>query len=138
MMSSPQSIHLPGQFLSPQKLCLTSSTIIGIDGYLKPSMSVLIPFSGLASGKEWTATVFTKDENDYTIHSGTTSFTLLDAETKEILLALSAAYSQLIAEYSPVRDSVAGFELLVDDIKVAKTSFDKQSIIGQAVSLSFD
>ncbi len=88
---------------------------------------------------EWTLSVKARDRMDRVIYEGDTTFTLIPLDTVQIPLHLDAAlYSMLIANFYPVRDSVTRCELNVDNAMVADSSFPKQSLVGDTVTLSHD
>jgi hypothetical protein len=100
-------------------------------------------YAGLAAwvndrSVEWMLSATALDRNGLIIHSGDTIFTLPVGDTVEIPLFLNAFYSMLVANYFPLRDSVTLCELRVDGYLQADSSFPKQSLVGDTVTLSFD
>jgi len=87
---------------------------------------------------EWTLSIRTRDQQDHIIHSGDTTFTLTPLDTVTIPVRLSAQYSMLTANFFPVRDSVTRCELQIDGDTITDTSFAKQSLLGDTVTLSYD
>ena len=87
---------------------------------------------------EWTLHVESQDQNDQVIHSGDTVFTLQPGDTIEISLSLAAGYSMLVANYFPIQDSVTRCVLGIDGDSQADSSFPKQTLVGDTVTLSYD
>lgn len=86
----------------------------------------------------WTLNTTALDQNGIVIHAGDTAFTLLPDDTVDIALFMDAQYSMLVANFYPIRDSVTHCALLVDTYTRADTTFPRQSLVGDTVTLSFD
>ncbi len=86
----------------------------------------------------WTLAVETRDQNGRVIHSSDTTFSIPPLDTANIELFLAAQYSMLEANYLPIRDSVNRCELLVDGEIQGNLSFEKQSRLGDTVTLNYD
>jgi hypothetical protein len=96
-------------------------------------------YSNLASLiKTWTLHAETRDMNGVVIHSGDTSFIIPAQSTIAITLNLTAKYSMLKANIFPIRDSVTRCALLVDGEIKDDSSFAKQSLLGDTVTLTYD
>ena len=95
-------------------------------------------YSGLNPLVTWTLDAVSKDINDSTIHSGSTSFMVPPGGNTNVSLVMDAQYSMLKAEFSPIRDSVNKVELVVNTVIVDEGSFPKQSNVGGTETLSFD
>jgi uncharacterized protein (TIGR02145 family) len=87
---------------------------------------------------EWTLTVESRDLNGTIIHSGDTIFTVPPRDTIDIEMFLAAQYSMLVANFYPIRDSVTGCEIKVEGLSKNAVTFDKQSRLGDTVSLTDD
>ncbi len=95
-------------------------------------------YSNLASLKTWTVSAYSIDTTGVIIHNGGTSFIVPVDSNVDVSLDLSALYSMVEANFSPVRDSVTRFELLIDTLSVAQQTIAKQSNIGGAQQLTYD
>ncbi len=100
--------------------------------------NVLKSYPGLASLKSWTLAALAKDQNNVTVYSGSTDFTVPPNGTANVSLALAAQFSMLRALFLPVRDSVTRMELKVNDSLAAFQAFAKQSLVGDTVTLTHD
>jgi hypothetical protein len=89
--------------------------------------------------KTWTFSAETRDIKGILIHSGSAQFIVPASDTIAVTLNIDSKYSMLRAHFFPIRDSVTRCELLVEDTSFFKDStFSKQSLYGDTVSLSYD
>jgi hypothetical protein len=96
-------------------------------------------YEGLASLlKEWTLTAEARDADGMVIHRGSKSFIVPARDVIRVGLNLDARYSMLKANFNSIPDSVKSCELLVDDRVQADSSFKKQQLTGDTLTLSYD
>ena len=86
----------------------------------------------------WSISAKTRDVNSMVIHSDSTTFSVIPANTVDVSLSLSSKYSMLTANFVGIADSVSRCELLVDAAMVADSSFPAQSAIGSTLTLGYD
>jgi hypothetical protein len=100
--------------------------------------SLTTVFSNLASGKKWSVAVTSFDNNDSTIHYGTTDTLVQAGDTALVSLTISPEFSMLRANFFPIRNRVDRIELKVDGQIKDDTSFLAQSLLGDTLALTFD
>jgi len=86
----------------------------------------------------WSVIAESRDVNDIIIHSDSTTFTVIPANSVDVSLSLTSKYSMIIANFVGIADSVSRCELLVDAALVADSSFAAQSAVGSTLSLNYD
>ncbi|MBN1578554.1 MAG: hypothetical protein JW913_18470 [Chitinispirillaceae bacterium] len=88
---------------------------------------------------EWTLRVEARDQNDNPTHWGDTVFSIRPKDTTDVTLTVEARYSMLKANFIPIRDSVTRCVLDIDNgDHIVDSSFEKQSLVGNTVTLSYD
>jgi hypothetical protein len=86
----------------------------------------------------WHLAVESRDRNNRTIHSADTSFSIQPLDTFELSMQLAAQYSMLNANFFPIRDSVTECRVYVDNEIIGRSSFAKQTRIGDTAVITYD
>ncbi len=87
--------------------------------------------------KLWKAVAWTVDQNDSIIHKDSTTFTIVENDTVDVNLNLSAKYSMFEARIFPISDSAKNAEVLVNGELVVDSTFGKSSSL-DTVKMFFD
>ncbi|MBN1600449.1 MAG: InlB B-repeat-containing protein [Chitinispirillaceae bacterium] len=105
-------------------------------------------YTGLVSWSDeqmidWHLQVVAFDQNDRYIYSNDTMFQVEPLDTIEIAMFLEPQYSMLFANFYPIQDSVNRCVLTIDDdgyyySDQVDSSFEKQTLLGDTVTLSYD
>jgi hypothetical protein len=77
--------------------------------------------------KTWQAKAWTKDQNGTIIHLDSTTFAVVENDTIDANLNLSARYSMLVAKFYPISDSSKSAEVWVNGTLVADSTFGKNA-----------
>jgi hypothetical protein len=100
--------------------------------------SIAKTFGNLTSKKTWTLEAVAKDMNGITIYRDSVKFTVPAEGSTDVLLELKAQYTMLRANFYPIRDSVNRCELWVNGSLVDDSSFTKNSLPGDTLTLFRD
>ncbi|HEX2613194.1 MAG TPA: hypothetical protein VHO02_06355 [Fibrobacteria bacterium] len=100
--------------------------------------SVTKTFGNLTSKKTWTLEAFARDANGITIYRDSVKFTVPSEGTTDVNLELKAQYTMLRANFYPIRDSVNRCELWINGSLVDDSSFTKNSLPGDTLTLFRD
>lgn len=77
--------------------------------------------------KTWQAKAWTKDQAGVVIHMDSTTFAVVENDTIDANLNLSAKYSMLVAKFYPISDSSKSAEVWVNGVMVADSVFGKNA-----------
>lgn len=79
-------------------------------------------FNNLMAPRTWTLKAVSFDKSDSIIHSGTTNFTTIPADTVDVTLSLAARFSMLRVSFNGVHDTIAKLSVSIDGATKADTT----------------
>jgi hypothetical protein len=87
--------------------------------------------------KTWSAKAWSIDSKGMVIHSDSTTFTVIENDTVDVPLSLSAKYEQMPMYIHPISDSAKRVVVAVNGVNVIDTTFGKNSGI-DTLKLNYD
>jgi hypothetical protein len=87
--------------------------------------------------KTWKAKAWTIDQNGNVIHFDSTTFAVVENDTIDVNLNLSARYSMLEVKFFPISDSATSASVVVNGVVVADSVFGKNATF-DTLRLFFD
>lgn len=102
------------------------------------TQTISATFNDLPSHIKSTLYAYTVDSIGKIIHRGLIYFLMRPDQTTIVKLDLSPEYSILFSNFYPFKNIVNKYELFIDYEKVVDTSFQKQTLPGDTVTLTND
>ncbi|MBN1758672.1 MAG: hypothetical protein JW863_10160 [Chitinispirillaceae bacterium] len=93
-------------------------------------------FTDLSAPETYTLAATAIDEEGKEIHSGSTDFATIPADTVDVSLDLDARYSMLLVSFNEIPDSVNAVSLGIEDVATLDSSFTFGS--RNSISLTYD